>query len=422
VSVPYVILSRADNVETKLQSIALCSLAAERMPMGHKKVERHKIFVPQFTQTFSVLVVNPGAGSTKLALFENDHCLREAEVLHDPLPPGSSGSTAEVDRREAAVNGFLSDHDIQRLDAVVARGGFLPRPTTKLPGGTYVVAEVRDGSVVVDEAIVDAITTRPELAHPANLGIPIAADLARRFGVPAFVVDPVVVDEFVPEAELSGYAPIQRRSVAHVLSVRAAAFRMAEKTGSHVEHTNYVVAHLGSGITVAAVRGGRIVDATIALLGEGPFSPQRPGTLPLKDIIDLCYSGQFSHDELVEELTTRGGLRSYLGEDRMEVIEERIEAGDEAARKVVDAMVYQIAKAVGAMCVAAGPDAEAIVLTGGLARSKRIVRALKKRLAHVLPVLVLQDTPEMEALALGACRVLCGAEPSKHYTPPPSTP
>ncbi|MFW6162372.1 MAG: butyrate kinase [Planctomycetota bacterium] len=319
------------------------------------------------------------------------------------------------------VRDFLSRHDVRELDAVVARGGFLPRPAEKLPAGTYVVAEVRDGQVVVDDAIVDAITTRAELSHPANLGIPMAAELAAEFGVPAFVVDPVVVDEFCPEAEISGYAPVARRSVAHVLSVRAAACRMAEKTGTHVERSNYVVAHLGTGITVAAVRGGRIVDDTIALLGEGPFTPQRAGTLPLKDVIDLCYSGKFTREELMAELATRGGLRSYLDEDRFEVIERRIEADDEQARRVVDAMVYQIAKAVGAMCVAAGPDAEAIILTGGLARSRRLVKALKKRLSHLLPVLVLKETPEMEAMALGACRVLCGEEEARRYRPPPES-
>jgi butyrate kinase len=230
-------------------------------------------------------------------------------------------------------------------------------------------------------------------------------------------VDPVVVDEFVPEAEVSGYASVTRRSVAHVLSIRAAAQIMAAKSGNHVEQTNYVVAHMGSGITVAAVRGGHIVDDNIALLGEGPFSAQRVGSLPMKDLIDLCYSGRFTRDALIGELTLRGGLRSYLDEDRMEVIEERIEAGDEEARRVVEAMAYQIAKTIGSMCVAAGPDVEAIILTGGLSRSQLVVRAIKKRLTHLFPVTVLRDAPEMEALALGVCRVLGGEEEARRYSP-----
>jgi len=421
VMVPYVILSRADSVETKLQSIALSSIAAERMDMGQRRVSPRRTSTPTFAERYRVFVINPGASSTKVALFENTRLVCEAEVPHDAPPPGSRvDPAAEALRREAVVRDFLKEHDIQELDAVVARGGFLPRAGLKLPGGTYVLAEVRDGEAMVNEAMVEAITSRPEMPHASNLGIPMAAHLARRFKVPAFVVDPVVVDEFSPEAELSGYAPITRRSVAHVLSVHAAARMTAEKAGSHIEQTSYVVVHLGSGITVAAVRGGRIVDNNIALLGEGPFTPQRAGTLPLKDIIDLCYSGRFTKDELMEELSTRGGLRSYLGEGDMAKIEERIEAGDENARLVVEAMTYQIAKTVGAMCVAAGPDTEAIVLTGGLARSSLIVRLLKKRLTHLLPVLVLKDTPEMVAMALGACRVLGGEEKPHSYEPPPA--
>jgi butyrate kinase len=228
----------------------------------------------------------------------------------------------------------------------------------------------------------------------------------------------VIVDEFCPEAEISGYAPITRRSVAHVLSVRSAAARTAEKTGAHLAQATYVVAHLGSGITVAAVRGGRIVDNNIALLGEGPFTPQRAGTLPLKEVIELCYSGRFTKCELLKELTERAGLQSYLGEHRMEEIEKRIEAGDDKARLAVEAMVYQIAKTIGAMAVAAGPDCEAVILTGGLTRSKFVVRSLKKRLTHLFPVSVIKHTLEMEEMALGACRVLSGQEAPRRYAPP----
>jgi len=416
VAVPYVILSRADNVETKLQSIALCSIAAERMDMGQRKAAPRQTYIPASPRAYRIFVINPGSTSTKVALFENNRCLREAEVAHEPLP--ATGLTAEADRRAGVVRDFLSQHDIRALDAVAARGGFLPRPAAKLPSGTYVVAEVRDGQVVVDDAIVRAIAERAEQPHPSNLGIPMAADLAREFGVPAFVVDPVVVDEFSPEAEISGYAPVTRRSVAHALSVRSAARVMAEKTGSHVEATSYVVAHLGAGITVAAVRGGRVVDSNIALLGDGPFTAQRAGALPLKDIIDLCYSGRFTQEQLYAELTIRGGLRSYLGEHRMEEIEKRIEAGDERARLVVEAMAYQIAKTIGAMCVAIGPDMEAIILTGGLARSEFIVRSLKRRLTHLFPVLVLKENPEMEALAVGVWRVLAGELEPRRYVPP----
>ena len=366
-----------------------------------------------------ILVINPGSTSTKLALFEGGRCVRAEEAPHAPLPPGGPARVlAEVEGRAAAVHEFLSPHEAETLDAVAARGGFLPRGDRKLLPGTYAVAEVVAGEVVVDEALVRAVVERPERPHASNLGIPLAAGLARRFGVPAYVVDPVVADEFCPEAQLSGYAPIRRRSVAHVLSVRAAARRVAEKSGSPLDQTTYVVAHLGGGITVAAVRGGRMVDNTIALLGEGPFTPQRAGALPLLELIDLCYSGRFTRDELIDELSRRGGLRSYLGEHRMEAIEERIAAGDERARQVVEAMAYQIAKSIGAMSVAAGPETEAIILTGGLSRSALVVAAIKKRLSHLIPVIVLKDTPEMQAMAEGVCRVLSGHEQARRYAPP----
>jgi len=389
VMVPYVILSRADNVETKLQSLALSSIAVERMDMEQHQRPVRQSFAPDFERTFRVLVLDPDAASAKVAIFENERCAHETEIPLDSVSP----SVAELSS--------------EPLDAVVAKGGFLPRPAEKSPPGTY----------VIDDALV-AAAAHPELEHPSNIGIPMAARLASDLGVPAYVVDPMFADELVPEAEVSGYAPVTRQSVAHALNVRAAACAMAAKTGTPLEQTNYVVAHLGTGITVAAVRGGRMTDNTIALLGEGPFTPQRAGALPLKGVIDLCYSGRFTKEELIDELTTRGGLHSYLGEHRMEEIEKRIEAGDETAQCVVEAMVYQIAKAIGSMCVAAGPDTEAIILTGSLARADCIARSLKKRLAHLLPVLVLKDSSELEAMALGACRVLSGQEEPRRYVPP----
>jgi len=400
VAAPYVILSRADNVETKLQSIALCSIASERMEMYKTGARASRGTPHPTTKPYRVLVVNPGSMSMKVALFEGERCVAEEETVHESDP------SDEAARVRPVVDGFLKEHDVRALDAVAARGGFLPRGGRKFPGGAY----------AVDEEMVRSVVERPERRHASNLGIPIAAELGRRFEVPAYIVDPVVADEFSPEAEISGYAPITRRSVAHVLSVRSAARRAAHRSGTPIERTSYVVAHMGGGITVAAVRSGRIVDDNIALLGEGPFTLRRAGALPIGELIDLCYSGRFTREELIEELTERAGLVSYLGEHRMDRIEKRIDSGDETARLVVEAMVYQIAKAVGGMCVAAGPDTEAIILTGGLARSKFIVRSLKKRLTHLFPVLVVRDTPEMQAMAEGVCRVLGGEEEARRWS------
>jgi butyrate kinase len=416
VMVPYVILSRADNVETKLQSIALCSLAVERMAM-YRPEQKSKRIVATEPKVHRVLVVNPGSTSTKVALFEGERRVTQDEVAHEPLAAGAKGGPLEeAARRAPVVNEFLKKNNIDRIDAIAARGGFLPRPGGHpLPGGTYVVTEVKDGKLVIDREILNAMVERPERPHASNVGIPLGVELARRFVVPTYIVDPVVADEFTPEARISGMKSIERRSAAHVLSIRASARRAAERSGTPVEQTAYVVAHMGGGITVAAVRGGRITDNTVALLGEGPFTPRRAGSLPLKEIIELCYSGKFTKEQLFEELTQRGGLQSYLGESRMEVIEKQIEAGDQNARLVVEAMVYQISKAIGAMWVAAGPDTEAIILTGGLSRSEFINRSLKRRLSPLCPVIVFKDTPEMEALAEGVIRVLDGVEQPLRY-------
>ena len=417
--VPYIILSRADTLQTRLESIALCSIYAQRAPDRQRS---KPVVLPPQGKTYRVLAVNPGSTSDKLAVYENDHCLHETEVAHDvPRLATAAERSSQVEERTASALQTLEAWGIQGIDAVVGRGGFLPRPSDKLAGGTYVVAERRDGQVLVDEGMVSSVLDKPEKDHASNLGIPIAAALARKLDAPAFAVDPVVVDEFVPEAELSGYEPIVRRSTSHALSVRAAARQAAEVIGRPLEDVNLVVAHLGGGITVATVRSGRMIDNNIALLGGGPFTPQRAGQLPIGELIELCYSGRFTRAELIDELTKRGGLQSYLGENRMEIIEERIANGDERARLVVDAMVHQIGKEIGAMFAAAGCDVEAIVLTGGLARSERIRAALRRRVGRLAPVMVFEGSLEMAAMAAGAVAVLSGRQQPRRYETPSST-
>jgi butyrate kinase len=313
------------------------------------------------------------------------------------------------------VTELLGSWGVTHIDAVSARGGFIPRPHEKLSSGTYVVAEKRNGKIIVDEALISAVRDHPEKEHASNLGAPVAGVLARKLGVPAYIVDPVVVDEFIPEAEISGYAHVVRKSTSHALSVRAASKKAAHAVGRPVNDINLVVAHLGGGITIAAVQKGRMIDNNIALLGGGPFTPQRAGGLPLDAVIDLCFSGRFNRDELVFELTTRGGLISYLGEHRMDVIGKRIAEGDAQAFLVVSAMVYQVAKEIGAMYTAAGCDIEAIVLTGGLMKSKLIRDSLRRRIIRLAPVMVFEGSLEMEALAMGVVDVLSGNEQPRCY-------
>ena len=405
--VPYIILSRADSLETRLASIALCSVYSHRR---RSRISARRLAAEKSAETvYRVLAVNPGSTSMKVAVFENDRCVADREVVCEiPNDGDSARREASVGRLAAAAWDVLGESGDSHVDAVVGRGGFLPRPGGKLSGGAYAVTG----------EMVEALLHRPERRHASNFGAPVAAALAAQLSVPALLVDPVVVDEFSPEAEASGYAPMTRRSTSHALSVRAASRRAADAIGLSVDDVNLVVAHLGGGITVAAVRGGKMVDNNIAFLGGGPFTPRRAGELPTGDLIELCYSGRFSRDGLIAELTTRGGLCSYLGTDRMELIEQRIEAGDDAARRAVDAMAYQTAKEIGKAFVAAECDVEAIVLTGGLVRSRRIRDAIRRRVIRLAPVMVFDESLEMAALAAGAIDVLSGRRKVRRYDLP----
>ena len=408
---PYVLLSRSDALETRLNSLALGAIYAQRFC---ETAPSPSVTAP--APTHRVLVVNPGSTSTKLAVFAGERCIFDRET------PFVTSTPTTADERRAQADALYEQvvQEVQRadcgaIDAIAARGGFVPRPPGKLQGGVYVVAERNAEGIVVDDALVAALLEHPEREHASNLGIPVAAALARSFGVPAYTVDPVVVDEFSPEAEISGLNGIVRRSTAHALSVRAAACKAAQSVGRPLDQTSVVVAHLGGGITVAAVQQGRITDNTIALLGGGPFTPQRAGELPTGAVVDLCFSEGASKQAVIRQMTRQGGIQSYLNEYRLPEIEQRIAGGDAHAGVIMDAMLYQIAKHIGAMFVAAGCEADAIVLTGGMVRSKRVCDGLRRRVGLLAPVLVFEGSLEMEALAMGTMNALSGAVEARRY-------
>lgn len=369
----------------------------------------------------SILVINPGSTSVKLAVFRGPDEVVATEIPW-PLPSGLRGAEAarEVGRYTAAIEGFLTEHQLAP-DAVVGRGGFIRSSHGRLRSGVYRVVEIRDGKAVRCEEICRGVTEDPELDHASNFGIPVAAGVAMTRAIPAFTVDPVVVDDFQDLARFSGYAPIERRSIAHVLSVRAMARQAAAQLGLDFATCRMVAVHLGGGITVAAVRGGRIVDNNNALLGGGPFTPQRAGTLPLRELIELCYSGRFTQAGLQAELSKRGGLVSYLGDDDFIRIEQRIAGGDTHAATVVRAMVYQIAKEIGAMAVATGGPVAAIACSGGLSRSALLINQLRERVEHLAPMVVFPGSLEMAAMAHGAWRVLTGSEQAMTFNPNPDS-
>ena len=355
-----------------------------------------------------ILVVNPGSTSTRVAIFAGE-VLQRGASLPAPPPGPQANLWGEFPLRLEAIRGWLAHEGIGKgdLSAVVGRGGLL-RP---VDGGPYQVSEAM---------LADARRNR-QGAHASNLGCALARALAdeatrERAGgaVPAFVVDPVSTDEFGELARYSGLREIPRTSLSHALSIHALVQKVCQREGRGVEGSRFVVAHLGGGISVCPVADGRILDANNANSG-GPFSPTRAGGLPTQELLALALSGEHTPRELRDMTVGRGGLVSYLGTDDAREVEERIDAGDEEARRVYQAMAYQISKEIGAMATVLNGEVERILLTGGLAGSELLTTWIRTRVEFLAPVEVLPEVEEMKALALGALRVLDGEIEAKEY-------
>ena len=361
-----------------------------------------------FFRRHRVLVLNPGSTSTKTSVFEGDEERFTEEIQHpaDDLNRFEGHPiTEQFAFRKEAVLRFLKDQGLALadLDAVAGRGGLL-RP---IPHGTW----------KVDPAMLADLKAGSRGEHASNLGALIAAELVAGTDKPAFIVDPVVVDEADPKVKVSGVRELPRRVISHALNQIATARRYAEEHETFYERVNVIVAHMGGGITVGAHRKGRYIDVNNGLDGEGPFSPQRSGTLPAGQLIDLCFSGKYTQAELKGLNKGRGGLIDLLGTSDVREVERRVAAGDAEAKLVFDAMVYQIAKGITALLPAFGGEpVEAILLTGGMARSQTLVDALRQLTAAVgCPIQVYPGENEMAALAKGALRVLSGRETAKDY-------
>lgn len=351
-----------------------------------------------------ILVLNPGSTSTKLAIFENE-LEREAVSL--------SHSNAEliqfkeiVDQREfreRVVIEWLRSQNIKlgSLTAIVARGGLL----APLVGGTY----------RINELMVRQLEQGIYGKHAANLGALIASHLGQELNIPAFVVDPVAVDEFTSLARLSGTPGIERRSLFHALNQKASAKKTAQLLGRAYEDLNLIVAHLGGGISIGVHRRGKVIDVNEALTGEGPFSPERTGSLPTTALVRYFFEQSASKEELIRRFTGKSGWVAYLGSNDSRLVVQKIQAGDKKALFYFQALAYQIVKEIGRCSTVLGGRVDQIILTGGLAFTAELVRAIQKRVQFIAPLTVLPGENEMEALALGALRVLQGLEPAQDY-------
>jgi butyrate kinase len=358
-----------------------------------------------------LLVINPGSTSTKVAVFQDEQPLFVETLRHQTQELGSYAHVLDqYDFRLAAVLEFLQSTEIvlASLSAVVGRGGLLQ----PVPSGTYLVNEVM---------IAELQSRDKEREHASSLGALLSSDLAQRAGLPAYIVDPVCVDEFDDIARVSGLPDIARRSLSHALNLKAVARRAAAELGTTYTELNLVVVHLGGGISVTAHRRGRMVDVNQALDGSGPFAPERAGGLPVGDVVRMCFGvGSFagldlSYEEMFKKLAGQGGLVAHLGTNSAIEVERRIESGDKHALLIYEAMSYQIAKEIGAMSTVLNGDVDAVVITGGVAHSDMLVAWIKKRVEWIAPIRVYPGEDELLALAQGALRVLRGEEVVRVY-------
>lgn len=350
-----------------------------------------------------ILVINPGATSTKLAVFEDEKALFEMKVEHSEQELRQYGKIFDqYDYRLQTILKTLGDKgfDLSELDAVVGRGGLL-KP---IAGGTYAVN---------DQMIAD-LEKAVRGEHASNLGAVLAYNIAKEKGIPSFIVDPVAVDELEDVARISGLPEMERKSLLHALNHKAVARKVAQKMGKKYEEVNFIVAHLGTGISVAAHKKGRAVDLNDAR-GEGPFSPDRCGGLNAYEMMKLCYSGKLTEGQMKEKLSSQGGLFAYLGTKDIREAEAMAKDGNKQAELVLEAMAYQVAKEIGAQAAVLSGLVDTIILTGGIAYSKLIVEKISARVKFIAPVVVVPGEEELESLALGALRVLRGEEKERIY-------
>lgn len=355
--------------------------------------------------TYRILALNLGSTSTKLALFEDDRKVMAQNIAH-PIKELSAFTNVweqQTYRKNALVN-FLFENNVSLddCDIIVARGGI----TRPIEGGIYNISP---------EMLADMKSGRYG-THPTNVGCHIAFELGQKHRKPVICLDPPVTDEMDPVAKYTGIPEISRQSSFHALNQKATARKLAAALNKTYSNINIIICHLGGGISVGAHRRARVVDVNNALNGDGPFSPERAGSVPAASLTELCFSGNYEKGVILKKLTGRGGLTAHLGTaDCIEVI-ERIHSGDPQAAEVLNAMCYQIAKEVGAMAAALCGKVDGIGLTGSLAHSEYIVSKLKQHISFIAPVYLYPGENEMEAMGAGALRYLRKEEEAKHYT------
>jgi len=356
------------------------------------------------SEIFRILVINPGSTSTKISVFDGEKEVWTSKLKHsaEELAPFEK-IIDQYDFRENVILRELekAGYEIGSFTAIVGRGGLV----MPLEGGTY----------EVNEKLLDDLRAEVQGDHVSNLGALIAEQLAGEAGCRAFIVDPVVVDEMESPARFSGHPALSRRSIFHALNQKAVARKACEELGKDYFQANLIVVHLGGGISVGAHCRGRVIDVNNALNGDGPFTPERSGGLPSADLAALCFSGDYTHDQVKKMIKGEGGVVAYLGTNDMLEVEQAVGNGNREYREVYYAMAYQIAKEIGSLAAVLKGDVDAIVISGGIAYDKMFIGWITERVEFISEVKVYPGEMEMEALAYGGLRVLRGVEEAKTY-------
>lgn len=358
---------------------------------------------------YKILAINPGSTSTKVAVFENERVVMTCNVAHDAqLLKSLGGVQDQLEYRRETVENALREAgiDLEDIDVFVGRGGGL----VPSEGGIYEVTE----------RVLQDTCQGMQGEHPAQLGSQIASLYARQYGGRAFIVNSPDTDEMHDIARVTGLKDVWRAGNAHTLNQKEIALRWCASHGKQYEQARLIICHIGGGVSVAAHMGGKMVDTNSLIKGSGPMAPTRAGSLPTLELVNQCYSGQYTHAEMQARLLRNSGLIEHLGTSDAREVEARIAQDDAYAKFVYDAMIYQLGKSVGEFACVLKGRVDAIILTGGLAHSKYLVNALCEYIAWIAEVVLMPGEFEMEALASGGLRAMTGQEKVKEYTGAPT--
>lgn len=357
------------------------------------------------SKKYKIFAINPGSTSTKIALFEGEKALLLANVTHDAskLKEFREISDQFLYRKETILSELSKNNfSLEDVEAFVGRGGGL----VGCEGGTY----------EINEELLYHARIGFTVKHPAILGSQLAHEFAVTYGGLAFVVNPPDVDELQPVARITGFKDIFRESRGHPLNQKETAIRYASETGRKYEDLNLIISHVGGGVSVTAHSKGRMIDSTDVINGDGPMAPTRAGALPAVALIKLCFSGKYSEKELYNRVTKNGGLVDHLGMSDAREVRAAALNGDQYAGLVYDAMIYQIGKSIGACAAVLKGDVDGVLLSGGMAHDAYLVEKITDMVKNIASIRVYPGEFEMEAMANGALRVLCGEELPKKYT------